>query len=413
MTAPGSQVGCEWQGWGTALKPAWEPIIVARKPLGDCQLPIADCRLKSEMGNRKSKITLAANVLAHGTGGLNIDACRLGGPGWERLNGSQGDGFCTDKYCGLVGRGQRSRPFANNKSTKGRWPANLLLAHSPDCRCVGKRRVKGAHPHAAKGKRCEKPYRTDQGSVCYAANDRVPDGFYDADGLETVETWACVPDCPVRILDGQSGHLPGPGNLAPPSHTEHCATSTFGNFRGYISKDSAWGDKTGGPASRFFYTAKASRTEREAGLRGHLPCVRCGSRTSRKHILHTPPRSSTVHCPPSTVYYPLSAAGSDGVPTLADIEANRRKRGYPWHIVRCLRNDHPTVKPLALMRWLVRLVTPPGGTVLDPFLGSGTTAVAAVEEGFDCIGIDRDRHSLAIARWRCRHAASKRTSKGT
>ena len=100
------------------------------------------------------------------------------------------------------------------------------------------------------------------------------------------------------------------------------------------------------------------------------------------------------------------------VPTLEEIKANRRVAGYPWHVVRCLRNDHPTVKPLALMRWLVRLVTPPGGSILDPFAGSGTTPVAAILEGVHCTAIDSDRHSLHVAKWRCRHAGRNGTSKG-
>lgn len=69
-------------------------------------------------------------------------------------------------------------------------------------------------------------------------------------------------------------------------------------------------------------------------------------------------------------------------------KASRRERGEG--------NNHPTVKSLALMRWLVRMVTPPGGVVLDPFCGSGTTLVAAIEEGFDCIGIEREAEYVAI-----------------
>ena len=65
-----------------------------------------------------------------------------------------------------------------------------------------------------------------------------------------------------------------------------------------------------------------------------------------------------------------------------------------------VRNSHPTVKPIALMEWLVTIVTPPGGIVLDPFMGSGTTGVAAVRKGFRFVGIEREDEYLAIARAR-------------
>ncbi len=80
-------------------------------------------------------------------------------------------------------------------------------------------------------------------------------------------------------------------------------------------------------------------------------------------------------------------------------KASRKERGEG--------NNHPTVKPLALMRWLVRLITPPGGKVLDPFIGSGTTALAAKEEGFSCVGIDISEEYLEIARQRCGNGGCK------
>lgn len=80
-------------------------------------------------------------------------------------------------------------------------------------------------------------------------------------------------------------------------------------------------------------------------------------------------------------------------------KASRKERGEG--------NNHPTVKPLALMRWLVRLITPPGGKVLDPFIGSGTTALAAKEEGFRCVGIDTSDEYLEIARQRCGNGGCK------
>ena len=84
----------------------------------------------------------------------------------------------------------------------------------------------------------------------------------------------------------------------------------------------------------------------------------------------------------------------------AKASASERNEGVPDGE----RSTHPTVKPIALMRYLIRLVTPPGGLVLDPFLGSGTTAIAAHAEGMRCVGIEQDASYMAIARQRVREA---------
>jgi site-specific DNA-methyltransferase (adenine-specific) len=120
-----------------------------------------------------------------------------------------------------------------------------------------------------------------------------------------------------------------------------------------------------GSAARFFYCAKASRAEREAGLDG-MEQRAFGQSGGAQGAL----------------------AGGDDEYLQNSIGLNRIKR---------VRNHHPTVKPIALMRWLVRLVMPPGGTVLDPFAGSGTTLMAAVLEGFNCIGIEREQDYIEIA----------------
>lgn len=192
---PATDAAKQWAGWGTALKPAFEPVVVARKPL---------------IGT-----TVAANVLAYGTGALNIDACRIEGPKPDTTRGA------SVNQSSMVGAlGAQGRIVDDGR---GRWPANVVLDESQ-----------------------------------------------------------------AAALDEQSG------------------------------------------TSRFFYCAKAPQGER--------PKV-------------------------------------DGV-------------------------AHPTVKPLALMRWLVRLVTPPNGIVLDPFLGSGTTAEAVKLEGFRCIGIERDEHYIELIKQR-------------
>ena len=202
--APVRTEAARWEGWGTALKPAYEPIILARKPLAG---------------------TVVQNTLEHGCGGLNIGGCRIA-----------------------------------RSDAAGRWPANVLL---------------------------------DEGAA--------------------------------EVLDAQA-----PG------------------------------------ASRFFYTAKASRAEREAGLDGHE--TKTGAELTGR------------------------AEGSVGLSAYAGTRGAQPRA-----------NTHPTVKPIELMRYLVRLITPPGASVIDPFMGSGSTGCAAVLEGARFVGIEREAEYMNIARARIAH----------
>jgi DNA modification methylase len=216
----------DWQGWGTALKPALEPITVARKPLGG---------------------TVAANVLRHGTGALNVDGCRVEGapPSVPQPVFNSPTGRIYGMKTGEGRNGQMSQ-------ASGRWPANLIH-----------------------------------------------------DGSE-----------------------------------EPCALL--------------------GDAARFFYCAKASKRDRDEGL---------------DEFAERPRRAYSG-------------------PVTSDPRMDHEQRRLPS------RNHHPTVKPTDLMRYLCRLVTPPGGVVLDPFMGSGSTGKAAVLEGFRFIGIEREAEYLEIARGR-------------
>ena len=230
-TAPATDDARTWQGWGTALKPGWEPIVVGRKPLSG---------------------TVAGNVLAHGTGALNIDACRIG----DDLIAAHGGGVNGSGRTYAMGAGIPAIERGSNPHA-GRWPANVVLDEDAAAELdeqSGYQRTGTASPKA-NGFRSE-----------YVGGEKKGDGF------------------------------------AAPASEE------------------------GGGASRFFYTAKADAGER----------VRV-----------------------------------DGV-------------------------AHPTVKPLSLMRWLVRLVTPPGGTVLEPFAGSGTTVEACILEGFRCVAIEREASYLPL-----------------
>ena len=258
------------EGWGTALKPAHEPICLARKPIAES--------------------SIVNNFLLYKTGGLNIDACRISTQ--ENLNGgSYGntnraeDTFFTGKKPG--GGGEFQQP-------DGRFPANLIHDGSTE--------VTRLFPHS--------------------------------------------------VSSGGKGEKSVQG-----------AGQYFENYKG-AQKEKRPGANIGGlgdsgSAARFFYCAKASRWERELGL-GKLydkdPGVYAQDEWSRQNMGGTP-------------------------------KNNRQK----------IKNNHPTVKPIKLMRYLVRLITPPGGICLDPFIGSGTTAIACKLEGFKYLGIEREPEYIKIA----------------
>jgi DNA modification methylase len=211
-----------YEGWGTALKPAHEPIVVARKPL--------------------SEKTIANNVLKWGTGGINIDECRVGTEVLENAYCAKKEGYMSDEN-GASG-GAFSKDGSN--TVTGRFPANFI--HS---------------------------------------------------GLE--EEWA-----------------------------------------------------------RYFYCAKASKKDRNEGLEDfEEKSSKFGNQKNGKDI---------------------------GNGSVNDKFTNQPRANF-----------HPTVKPTKLMQYLVRLVTPKGGTVLDPFMGSGSTGKACKKEGFDFIGIELDKDYVDIA----------------
>jgi len=232
---------------------------------------------------------------------------------------------------GTIGTVQPVVESYTTGSAAGRWPANLILTHSPDCQQTGT-----ADVPATKGvPQAELLNGISGAGRSHSRNgDQWTPTFGNGDGTETVATWNCAPGCPVAALNTQSGDTSNPSRFF---------TTT------------EWDPQVDVP---FLYVAKPSRRERNAGLDG-MP----------EHVTNT-------DTPPGT---PGSGSPRPG--------ANRNGAAA---------NFHPTVKPVALMRHLVRLVTRPGGTVLDPFLGSGTTAVAATLEGFDWIGCELTDDYLPI-----------------
>lgn len=235
-----SEEAAPWGGWGTALKPALEPICFARKPLEG---------------------TVAANVLKHGTGAINIDGCRVGtADNTARTDSGTALGRMNDDAW-------KARAGVNGGHNLGRWPANVLHDGSDE--------VVAAFPRSS----------GQQASTSTSTSTREQQNCYGA------------------MAKGSGGRPPR-------------------------------GDE--GSAARFFYSSKADADDR-------------------------------------------------------------------------LGSKHPTVKPVDLMRWLVRLVTPPGGTVLDPFAGSGTTGMACLAEGFDCILVEREAEYAADIRRRIAHVSGADT----
>jgi DNA modification methylase len=244
-TAPATDAAKCWQGWGTALKPSFEPVVVARKPL---------------CGN------VIGNVLAYGTGALNIDGCRVN-PGSAVSDGGGFTGGASSRHEGWA-RPSHAQSHATQAHTAGRWPSNVLLD-----------------------------------------------------------------DSQAAALDAQSGMLKS-GKAAAGGHRRGTPSGQgiYGGGKGLWSEAQEAGYLYGdeGGASRFFPT-----------------------------------------------FYYAPKAGADERPVVNGVQ-------------------HPTVKPIALMRWLIRLVTPPGGVVLDPFGGSGATAEAAILEHKQAILIENEPDYLPL-----------------
>lgn len=278
---PVTPEAAEWKGYGTALKPAWEPAVVGRKRLTG---------------------SVAENVLQHRVGGLNIDAGRIAGAVGGGGNGKANHGG----QFGGAGEYRGERPLS--QPHEGRWPPNVMLSHLAECVEVGERKIKSSKARVPSGSR--------ERQSGFGMTDGQG-GYGDDEGRETVPDWRCAPGCPVLEVDAQSGvSRSGSGPIFRQADKFRTA---YGEFKGGPAEGRLYGDEGG--ASRFFYVAKADQAERR------------GSR-------------------------------------------------------------HPTVKPLDLMRQIVRLVSPPGGLVLDPFAGSCSTLEAAYLEGMRCGGIDRDEASL-------------------
>lgn len=336
-----------WSGWGTALKPACEIVVVARKPFEG---------------------TIANNVIKHGTGGINIDKCRIkytpDNPPIPQL--AQGKTKVHSKKSMYDGQSlNKSATGATiGGSLDGRWPSNVILSHHPECEYVGTKKVKShSKPHALNSKK--ESYDGWGSSISKRTGEVV--GHSDKDGNETVEHYNCHHDCPINVLDNQSGQSKSTkGN----QRTGNSNNSLRLNNSKKVQVNCEYNDAGG--ASRFFYCAKVSRKERNEGLES-LPDVNIAKSTNVQGLKSNINTSSGKQRNPNTV----------------------------------TKNDHPTVKPIELMSYLVNLVTPPNGIVLDPFMGSGSTGIAAIKNGFKFIGIEQSADYFKISSKRLEHSKAK------
>lgn len=355
-----------WEGFGTALKPAWEPILCFREP---------------------TDLTVVEQVTQTGTGAINIDGTRVKHANEKDLENHKAMVAALKAKGGKLGNSWKNSSDlsgANEVKEAGRWPANALLVHAAGCKQVGTKRVDA--PVINRFNDGMKPFGGGAG------HEYTSTRTGDADGKEEVAVFECMPHCPVRLLNEASQVGPTPDD----------ATGASRFFAQFV------------PEAPFFYSAKASRKERNEMLeKSKAPRPKDRVKVVYFRIKEDVDADIFMQIQEVINDQTEKDATDKGLPveqvTALDVETFAFERLLFEHLVpESLRehfevddtvggNDHPSVKPLALMRYLVRLVTPKGGLVLDPYVGSGTTCLAATEEGMRFVGIEKDPHFYDIA----------------
>lgn len=278
-----------WEGWGTALKPTNEPIVVARKPFTG---------------------RLIDNLATHHTGAINIDGCRV----------STNDSFGG----GAHGSSGFAQGYEANSGwvagpAGGRWPTNTILGHTPHCRQVGTVDEDITINTFDNG---AKPF-----------GDAVGEPYTSTTNTTTTAIYECADNCPIALINEQSGEVGAAAPASGPTYSgHHKSGSMAGAFKGMGDQPAVFHADTGGAAR---------------------------------------------------MYPNMEWGNLDLPPILYSAKAKKSERPHVDGVA-----SHPTQKPLKLMRWLIRLVTPNGGVILDPFAGSGTTLEAALLEGKNAIGIE-------------------------
>lgn len=321
---PTNPEALKWKGWGTGLKPAHEPIVLAQKPYEG---------------------TYAENVLKRGVGGLYIDGCRINySPEGEdsrvydeSRNITHGKHLnATIKY---APDGNAHRMF---KPNKGRWPSNFVLTHHPECQLIGEKKVgKGKKTQGSIRKQTKDQNLYKLGFLNGNSQSNSPDNY----GEEIIKSYNCHPECPVNMLDALSGNIST--SFRPNLIGKNYKSDSMFGQGGEMSFRNQHNDKGG--ASRFFYCSKAHKSERNKGC--------------------------------ENLYWEKTNEGFKKI----------TKKQYTLLPSKNRAKDNPisTLKPINLIRYLIRLVTPSNGIVLDPFAGSGTTGIACIIENFNYILIEK------------------------
>lgn len=365
-----------WEGWNTQLKPAWEPIIMARKPL---------------------KGTVAKNALIHGTGAINIDACRV--PTEERLctHGDEGGSRVKGNVYGTF-KGMEARQSLGQEL--GRYPANLMHDGSQEVlelfpESKGQQgAIKGTEPSRTgehgiygtyEGTRTPNEPRGDSGSAArffYCAKATRKERNIGCGGLLT---WGQDQEL-TQLLESCFQHLKAISEFGIPNLEDgECNMTSFGNeTEGLSQKECRFITSTvtnlttelktcnsSRPSNISEYILDAIRTSEELGIN----LARLAEKLNPSKQGSTNEKTDSATSAVSVLFGELSEI---------------RKLASKGNV-------HPTIKPLALMEWLVKLVTRDDALVLDPFAGSGSTLIACDRLGRDFIGIERDPRYCEIA----------------
>ena len=487
ITVPATDAAREWAGWGTALKPSHEPICMARKPF---------------------RGTVAASVMAHGTGALNIAASRIGTPESKRAAGSRR--YTPSQFAGREpGDGGERLQLAPHDG-RGRWPPNVamdedaarLLDEMSGERPSRAGATKGLQhsgrhggiadvgPNIKQGTDTDRGYGSDTGGASrffFVAGQSLADEYcWLCDGPKhsimsaTKEgaQWSNGASSAAKTsgpTDEGSGSAPNPARV--PSRPDDAGKSQSNGSPAHSAAPSSMstpatiGSIALAPAQTLPDDPFVLRVQSAGNLcascataialslaptqPGHVPASPLGKGSMPEHrrqtlirclVFYAETRESIATTPttaslkmwfgfvrdamsqpipenatedgfvPKRFRYQSKAsraernAGLDGMPERINPKfghGNNEPDAFTASHQPSMANHHPTVKPVALMRWLVRMVTPPGGHVLDPFMGSGSTGVAAALEGFAFTGIEQDAEYAEIARRRIAHAGSQ------
>lgn len=366
-------------GLGTALKPAWEPICLARKPLG--------------------KNTVAENVQQFGTGALNIDGCRVAGEVPRTIQG-QANSAGT-----IYGSDQRTlREFEPH--TNGRWPANIVHDGSDE--------VVAAFPESKDGVAVQRNGGGQKiGNTVYSGSGggiARPDVGYGSEG-SAARFFASFPRendaWNQRVNDAarcslqcrpQSGVIAqsnaGTSDALRIAQNVKCAAILCDSCAMAIARALAEVRQSGSAESLVF---KCSIDEYKKTILTQSLVRYVAHRENTDTILTIESLRELF----GSVFHAIAESTSSAKSAASTKSAPKRL----WYSAKADSDDrigskHPTVKPIDLMQWLVRLVTPPGGLVLDPFAGTGTTAEAAFREGMRAVLIEREEEYQADIRRR-------------